>query len=255
MVTFEVKSNISIKYNDDDDEVRVLEDGQEITPLFKADEDDDDDDDKPLNPLDVPEKLHAKILWAFLLPIKILFFFTVPDCKRKFFQRFPLYLLTVIMSTVYLAVLTYLLVWMVVIIAFTIDIPDTVAGLTLLAAGTSVPEIVSGIIVTRKGKGDMAISNSIGSNIFDILICLGFPWFVSTVILGSSSVKIYSEGIVYSAAILLGTVVIMIVCFIINKWKLNKKFGFIFLFLWITATVITCLFELNVFGKFSLPYC
>ena len=121
--------------------------------------------------------------------------------------------------------------------------------------GTSVPEIVSGIIVTRKGKGDMAISNSIGSNIFDILICLGFPWFVSTVILGSSSVKIYSEGSVYSAAILLGTVVLMVLCCILNKWKLNKKFGLVFLFLWVAATTITCLFELDVFGKFSLPFC
>lgn len=54
------------------------------------------------------------------------------------------------MSTVYLGVLTYLLVWMVVVVAYTLDIPDTVAGLTILAAGTSVPEVVSGIIVTRK---------------------------------------------------------------------------------------------------------
>ena len=131
---FQVKANISIKYSEDEDEVRVLDDGEEIRPLFGK-EDDDDDDDKPLNPLDVPEKLHEKLLWAFLLPIRILFFLTVPDCKRKFFQRFPLYFLTFIISTIYLAVLTYLLVWMVVIIAYTIDIPDTVAGLTLLAAG------------------------------------------------------------------------------------------------------------------------
>lgn len=43
------------------------------------------------------------------------------------------------MSTVYMGILTYLLVWMVVIISDLIEIPDTVAGLTVLAAGTSIP--------------------------------------------------------------------------------------------------------------------
>lgn len=60
----------------------------------------------------------------------------------------------------------------------TINIPDSVMGLTFLAAGTSVPEAVSSVIVTNQGHGAMGISNSIGSNTFDILLCLGLPWFV-----------------------------------------------------------------------------
>lgn len=51
-------------------------------------------------------------------------------------------------------------------------------GLTFLAAGTSVPEAVSSVIVTKQGHGAMGISNSIGSNTFDILLCLGLPWFI-----------------------------------------------------------------------------
>lgn len=53
-------------------------------------------------------------------------------------------------------------------------------GLTFLAAGTSVPEAVSSVIVTNQGHGAMGISNSIGSNTFDILLCLGLPWFVKS---------------------------------------------------------------------------
>lgn len=53
-------------------------------------------------------------------------------------------------------------------------------GLTFLAAGTSVPEAVSSVIVTNQGQGGMGISNSIGSNTFDILLCLGLPWLVKT---------------------------------------------------------------------------
>jgi Ca2+/Na+ antiporter len=145
---------------------------------------------------------------------------------------------------------------MVVIIADFFTIPDTVAGLTILAAGTSLPEIVTGVIVTRKGKGDMAISNSIGSNIFDILICLGLPWFISTVIIDpNSTVQIYSEGITYAAIILFSSIVGMLLFVWLNKFLLGKKFGIFLLILWLVVTVVTCLFELNVFGDFALPLC
>jgi len=45
-----------------------------------------------------------------------------------------------------------------------------VMGLTFLAAGTSIPDLITSVIVAKKGYGDMAVSSSIGSNIFDITI-------------------------------------------------------------------------------------
>lgn len=59
----------------------------------------------------------------------------------------------------------------------TMNIPDSVMGLTFLAAGTSLPEAISSVIVTNQGHGAMGISSSISSNTFDILLCLGLPWF------------------------------------------------------------------------------
>lgn len=41
-------------------------------------------------------------------------------------------------------------------------------GLTILAAGTSVPDLITSVIVARKGFGDMAVSSSVGSNLFDV---------------------------------------------------------------------------------------
>lgn len=43
-------------------------------------------------------------------------------------------------------------------------------GLTILAAGTSIPDLITSVIVARKGMGDMAVSSSVGSNIFDITV-------------------------------------------------------------------------------------
>ena len=47
-------------------------------------------------------------------------------------------------------------------------------GLTFLAAGTSIPDLITSVIVARKGLGDMAVSSSVGSNIFDITVGLVF---------------------------------------------------------------------------------
>lgn len=49
-------------------------------------------------------------------------------------------------------------------------VPPEVMGLTLLAAGTSVPDLITSVIVARKGFGDMAVSSSVGSNIFDVTV-------------------------------------------------------------------------------------
>ena len=59
-------------------------------------------------------------------------------------------------------------------------VPSVVMGYTVLAAGTSVPDLFSSVIVARMGEGDMAVSSSIGSNIFDILVGLPLPWLIFT---------------------------------------------------------------------------
>jgi sodium/potassium/calcium exchanger 2 len=57
-------------------------------------------------------------------------------------------------------------------------IPEIVIGLTILAAGTSLPDTLSSVIVARKGLGDMAVANAIGSNVFNVLFGLGMPWTI-----------------------------------------------------------------------------
>lgn len=85
---------------------------------------------------------------------------------------------------------------MITIIGATLGIPDTVMGLTFVAAGVSVPDALSSIAVIKEGYGDMAVSNAVGSNVFDILICLGLPWFIQTaIIMPGSHVNVISKGL------------------------------------------------------------
>eukprot|EP00479_Gromia_sphaerica_P007625 TRINITY_DN2606_c0_g1_i1.p3 TRINITY_DN2606_c0_g1~~TRINITY_DN2606_c0_g1_i1.p3 ORF type:complete len:76 (-),score=8.56 TRINITY_DN2606_c0_g1_i1:540-767(-) len=59
------------------------------------------------------------------------------------------------------------MVWMADTIGRTLGIEPVVMGVTILAAGTSVPDALSSVFVARGGKGDMAVSSSVGSNLFD----------------------------------------------------------------------------------------
>merc|ERR1740121_174258 len=61
---------------------------------------------------------------------------------------------------------------------------DEVMGLVVLAAGTSVPDAMGSIAVARDGMGDMAVANAVGSNTFDILLGLGLPWFIWSLVKG-----------------------------------------------------------------------
>lgn len=107
------------------------------------------------------------------------------------------------------------------------------------------------------GLGDMAVSNSIGSNVFDILMCLGLPWLLKSLILEDGSpIPIQSEGLTYSAITLLSTVVFLLVAMFVTKWRLDKKFGVICLLVYLVVIVFSCLYELNVFGNFNIVnYC
>ena len=102
----------------------------------------------------------------------------------------------------------------------------------------------------------MAVSNSIGSNIFDILICLGLPWLLQTVFVAfGDTVPISSNGLLYTSAILLVTVVIVVVIMIASRWRLNKPVGVVLLVVYAVVITFACLFETNVFSDINLPQC
>ena len=60
-----------------------------------------------------------------------------------------------------------------VAVASSLGISDRLVGLTVVAIGTSLPELVTSIIAARRGHSDLAVGNVVGSNIFNTLLCLG----------------------------------------------------------------------------------
>lgn len=209
-----------------------------------------------VSPLIKPETTDQMILiqWHLCYPIHYAAQKTMPDCKSEQFRNW--YPFTFLISMIWISFYSYIMVWMITVIGSTLGIPDTVMGLTFVAAGVSVPDALSSLAVVKEGYGDMAVSNAVGSNVFDILICLGLPWFMKTaVIKPGTTVKVYSKGLTYSTLTLLSTVVFLVGITHMNGWKMDKRYGFILLLWYLFFICFASLYELNFFGDMNPPEC
>ncbi len=82
-------------------------------------------------------------------------------------------LLWLAIGLIFLIISSRLLVWGAVEIAHALGVSDLIIGLTIVAIGTSLPELASSIIAARKGEHDIALGNVIGSNLFNTLAVVG----------------------------------------------------------------------------------
>ncbi|TEA41872.1 hypothetical protein DBR06_SOUSAS9910014, partial [Sousa chinensis] len=207
-----------------------------------------------LSPFSMPEARGDKAKWVLTWPLIFLLCVTIPNCSKPRWEKF--FMLTFALATLWIAVFSYLMVWLVTIIGYTLGIPDVIMGITFLAAGTSVPDCMASLIVTRQGLGDMAVSNTIGSNVFDILVGLGVPWGLQTMVINyGSTVKINSRGLVYSVVLLLGSVALTVLGIHLNKWRLDRKLGIYVLVLYAIFLCFSIMIEFNVFTFVNLPMC
>lgn len=84
-----------------------------------------------------------------------------------------------VLGLVLLIVSSRVLVWGAVSIAETLGVSDLIIGLTIVALGTSLPELAASIIAVKKGEHDIAIGNVVGSNMFNLLAVVGIAGVIS----------------------------------------------------------------------------
>ncbi|XP_076830838.1 sodium/potassium/calcium exchanger 3 [Brachyhypopomus gauderio] len=217
-------------------------------------EEEEDENEGPFVPYRCPGGKCNKLKWMLAWPLSLLLFFTVPNCAAPRWERW--FMVTFITSTLWIAGFSYVMVWMVTVVGFTLGIPDVIMGITFLAAGTSVPDCMASLIVARQGLGDMAVSNSIGSNVFDILVGLGLPWVLQTLAIDYGSVvHLNSKGLIFSVGLLLASVFLTVLGVHLNKWTLDKRLGFTCLLMYAVFLCFSILIEFNVFIFVNLPTC
>lgn len=95
----------------------------------------------------------------------------------------------VVLGLVLLIVSSRILVWGAVEIAHGFGVSDLIIGLTVVALGTSLPELASSIIASRKGENDIALGNIIGSNLFNTLAVVGLAGVIRPLQVGPEVFK------------------------------------------------------------------
>ncbi|XP_059352788.1 sodium/potassium/calcium exchanger Nckx30C-like isoform X2 [Daphnia carinata] len=196
-------------------------------------------DEEAAKPLDLswPEGTRKQLTYIFLAPILWPLWLTLPDTRTPQGKRF--FVITFIGSILWIAAYSYLMVWWANLTGETVYIPPEVMGLTFLAAGTSIPDLITSVIVARKGLGDMAVSSSVGSNIFDICVGLPLPWLLYCIIMGSP-VPVSSSGMACSVLVLFGMLCFVVLSIACARWKMNKALGitmFVFYFVFVAVSL------------------
>jgi len=248
--------------------------------------DEDDEEDEPPSQCEI---YTDKVLFVFSWPWEMLFKYTMPYChweeseedadewdavveegnKEKIDALFlkqkaqltcgqRWFWATFFLALVHITWVSFFMVEFMLKIGCLWGIPDVVMGLTFLAMGTSIPDALGSLAVAKKGEGDMAVSNAVGSNVFDICMGLGLPWFIKLCIDASKDCNyIYicnaSEDVLPSIFILLSIIVVLFAVFVFGKWKLYPQSGYV-LFLVYGLFIIYQLLNTYVINK-DPPTC
>ena len=118
-----------------------------------------------------------------------------------------------------------------VAIATAAGLSQTLIGLTIVACGTSLPELATSVVAAKKGELDMAVGNVVGSNVFNILMILG-------VAASLSPISFLTENIIDIVILLAFSLLTWLLCW--TKGKLDKKEGILMLLLYIAYLVYIC---------------
>lgn len=116
------------------------------------------------------------------------------------------------------------------IVAKHFQVPDVIIGLTIIAIGTSMPELVTSIVATWKGQTDIAIGNVIGSNIFNILFINGLSAVVAPI-------PVPVRGGIEDVVVMLLFAFLLLPLGITDKRKIVRWEGFALLFLYFAFSI------------------
>lgn len=122
------------------------------------------------------------------------------------------------------------LVWGAIRIAETFHVPERVIGLTLVAIGTSLPELAASVVAARRDEGDLILGNLVGSNIFNLLCILGLTALIHPI-------EVSPEALRLDYWMMLG-ITLLILGMLVYRRRLSRLQGGVLLVLYAIYTVV-----------------
>jgi len=206
-------------------------------------------------------KLTKKLTLIVVFPARLLAFLFIIDFRRFTKYKTLVSFFTFIISLVLIGCCSYLLVWMVIVISETFGINESIIGLTFVAAATSMEETLTSISICKQelkrskfniqksNRLNMAISNCIGSNVFDLSIGIGLPYLLNSLIRINDYTQMYTGVYSNLSFTVLGLILclsLFLILLNIFKWRLKISFGILILFIWLIFTTLVVLIEMNI---------
>ena len=115
-------------------------------------------------------------------------------------------------------------------LAISFGMSEALVGLTILAMGTSLPELVTSLVALKKGENDIALGNVIGSNIANLLLIIGLVGTINPI---PVSITILTDIVI----LLVTTVIFGLMCY--KSDKLDKKYGYALIIIYICYLTFT----------------
>jgi len=170
--------------------------------------------------------MRAWVHW-FQFPVECLVKITIPDMDRPELQNW--YPVAFVMSMAWLAVFAYLVVSACDGIHTDFGIPNALLGFTIAAAGTSFPNVFSGMVVSRQGKTTMAIANALGANVQNVFLALAVPWTIQSCFIAHGPFPMPVSGLEAQIAAIFITLAPVVLIFLCCSCTMPKWSGYVFL--------------------------
>ncbi|MBU1557974.1 hypothetical protein KKC45_03370 [Patescibacteria group bacterium] len=123
-------------------------------------------------------------------------------------------------NIIVMGVATYYLTHQAILLSQLMGVPAIIIGFSIVAVATSIPDAIIAVVNARQGRTDEVLSHVFGSNIFNILIALGLPLLLASLLIGES-VDVVAGGAGIVIGLLVSTVVVIYL--IIDDYILSKK--------------------------------
>lgn len=177
--------------------------------------------------------------FVVLFPIRFIMHLTLPDVRvvdgqGNIESSLMKAYCAVFMCLLWLIVGSYAMVSSLENLADLLAIPTAIVGVTVSAAGTSLPNYVASKIAAEEGFGNQAVSNAFGSNTFNIMVGLGLPWVLYTSF-GTGFAPYHGlrdEGITASVLIMASVLAVFVVIVINSGFVLRRWHGILFIILY-----------------------
>ncbi len=131
---------------------------------------------------------------------------------------------------------SYLLVYSAREIASAVGVPEVVIGLTLVAVGTSIPELATGVASTRKGIEEISIGNILGANIYDVTLALGLAAIIGGLLHGQA-IPLNHATLFFDIPVMVGATALLMV--VGRNGHISRRVALSFIVLYAVYLVVT----------------